>query len=190
MNKDNYKYSNDFTVLSIDPGLYNCGTAILNTNRVNEKKIIFVETIYTQKLLHLVRDVEYKYGTKTAREILIINQLCKLVDFYDINLIVSESAFINPSRPAAYGALVEVITAIKLRVAIIKNIPFISIAPSIIKNTMGVAGGSKDKLLMKYALKQFEIEGKVINEKKINLDLLDEHSIDAVCIGLSYLNSI
>ncbi len=83
--------------------------------------------------------------------------------------------------PNAFGALTEIMLAIRRACWRFDPIlPLNVIDPSSVKKFMGVKGTSKDKSAMTRALMAKQ---ELANPSGIPLADLDEHSIDALCVG-------
>ena len=64
---------------------------------------------------------------------------------------------------------------------------FILVSPSAVKVNMGVSSGSKDKDDMTRALKN---RSNVLYAPGVNFSSFSEHTIDATCIGLYFLDNM
>lgn len=98
--------------------------------------------------------------------------------------IACESPFINRRRPNAYGALVEVICAI--RYAVFQYDVWCQLSmfdPPTVKKAVGVSGktgGPDGKRLMQKAVLEMPI---FCYNGEIPIELLDEHAIDALAVA-------
>ena len=174
-------------ILSIDPGTSYTGICIADLFSDDILRVRFVETINAERLAKHLRDIEHIYGARYARILAIGNQLQHLLELYSPDVIVSEAPFYNPSRPQAYGALVEVVTMLKTTVCRYNSsLTFVSIDPSTVKKGVGVSGASGDKDLMKLALQKCNI----LYEAYLNPNSFDEHSVDAVAVAFGYCKTI
>ena len=177
----------NYKMLSIDPGLNNTGIAIFEID-YNTKIINSIEayTILTNKLYNNTgldeeffteRKIKLYKLKRAIQEILILKNPC---------IVACESPFFNPMRPMAYGALLEVLSIIHSSIIEYNsNIPFISVEPLLVKKIIG-AGMMKGKLDVKEAVKNNK---SIISKLRNNIELLDEHSIDAIAVGYTFLNT-
>lgn len=168
-------------VLSIDPGTTNTGIAVLDIDDQDHIHLLFVTTVDGSQYLNQYRDVEYIHGTRYARLYAINKQLLEIIQTYQPDIVGSEAPFYNPRNPGAYGALVEAITL--YRTTVFNNCPsmgFLTVAPSIAKQALKVKGTSSNKSDMTQGL----LKSKLSYEPSINVSLLDEHSVDAIAVGI------
>lgn len=173
-------------ILSVDPGSINTGISILELDKDNNIKIIFVDTFNAKNYLKLSKDILEIHGSRFTRINGICNYFNKIIDIYKPDCIASEAPFYNPKNPGAYGALVEVVTSLKLTAFNLDNtLPFELIPPSNVKNAFGVNGGSGDKELMRLALSKLNISYELSS-----FDSLDEHSIDSIAVGVAKIKEL
>lgn len=173
--------------MSIDPGLNNCGVCIYDieykTNRVIS---IYAFTLVIEKVKDLSGlDIE-SFSERVVKLYKLKEILKSVLLTYSPSFVVCESPFFNRFRPTAYSALVEVLSVIRSSVIEYNsNISFNTLEPLLIKKIVG-AGMMKGKLDVKQAVSQ----NKFIMERLIvDLNTLDEHAIDAIAIGFSFLNT-
>lgn len=179
---DQYK---SFTILGIDPGLNNTGVAVFQIDAYSRMiQSIVAFTINTNRLvdttgiddeLHTDRIIKlYKLKQSIQTTIAQVNPV----------VIACESAFYNPKFPMAYPALVEAIDFIQsAAIEVNGNIVFRTIEPKVIKKIVG-AGMDKGKLDVKAAVANTP---SLMQALQMNLELLDQHSIDAIAIGYTFL---
>lgn len=179
---DQYK---SFTILGVDPGLNHTGVAVFQIDAYNRLiQSIIAFTIHTNQLadttgiddeLHTDRIIKlYKLKHSIQETIVKVNPV----------VIACESPFYNTKFPMAYAALVEAIDFIQsAAIEINGNIFFRTIEPLLVKKTVG-AGMTKGKLDVKTAIANTP---HLMRALQMNLDLLDEHSIDAIAIGYTFL---
>ena len=110
-------------------------------------------------------------------------RLAKLLLMYKPDKIVSESPYLG-KFPASFAALVELLYAFRLTVFDYNpSIYMFTIDPPTVKKHMGVKGTSSDKTLMQQGLKK-----KKINYNEYRFLDLDEHAVDAMCVGLTFVS--
>ncbi len=89
-----------------------------------------------------------------------------------------ESPFYNSRMPAAFGSLVKTLEYIKNACMLYdSHMLFSTIDPSTAKKTIGVSGGSKDKMDMLRGLEKLDFY------KKIHFEEITEHAVDSVAIA-------
>lgn len=171
------------TILSIDPGVNSCGLSIIELNRDDSIKLLKVETLYPEKLIHLYKDIDFIHGPRFTKVSIITKYIFNLLLDYEVDKVVSEMGYYNPKRPGAFAALIEIISAIRYTVFSYSNsTTFDVIDPSSIKNAVSVGGGSSDKNDMKTAILNY----KNIEYNNIEISNLDEHSIDSIAVGIAF----
>lgn len=184
---DNYNY---VSILAIDPGLNNTGVAhLLIDHAKNEIVSLEATTIVTN---NLPNNTGLSLSIHTERKIKLHklkNCIIGYIEHLKPSVMVCESSFYNPYMPTAYKALIESITAIQeALIETNNNIPFLMIEPLLIKKTVGGLKGIKGKSVIRDCIRNIDELYKLLGH---NLDILDEHSIDAIAIGYTYfkLNS-
>lgn len=169
-------------ILSIDPGTYYTGVAIMDLNHLGEINIRFVETIDSGHLSLNMGDVVYVHGDRFARILAITHQITNIINQYQPNVVVSESPYMG-RFPAAYGALVEVLSMIRLTIYHHNpSMGFLTIEPSAVKQAFNVKGTSGDKNLMYLSLLKLNL----VFDTYLHQRKFDEHSIDAIAVGYAH----
>lgn len=172
-------------MVAIDPGLSTCGVAIYELDTLNKDIVsITAFTIENDKLddsSGLFLDIVTERYVKIHK---LCNAICKVVQAVDAKIVVSEAPFYNRFMPMAYGALLEVVSSIQRSVTDISNdILFTSYAPQQVKMAVGVAGKKGKDIVKESIEKLLQVFPKIVSE----YELLDEHSIDAIAVGFTFL---
>lgn len=173
-------------IIGIDPGSTTLGFSVLEYDARTLKIIrTYAYTFNAGKMKLNLLDIE-SHSERYAR----IYELMEAIygGFVDLqpNFVICESPFMAMRRPQAYGALVEVVFAI--RSALRKYDPIMSldlIDPPSAKNAVGAAGNAKKEQVFA-ALKK--ILGEIHFDEELSgcsFDDLDEHSIDGIAIAYS-----
>lgn len=168
------------TIVGIDPGTTKLGFAQLHYN-VDNYDIVGceAETLLGEKLPGSDW-LESLYGARFRRIEAYREVLKYRFDLASPVIIASESPFINVKRPAAYGALTEIVYAIKLAVVAHNSWrPLHLLPPSMVKNAVG-AKGNADKDAMQVALSKLPA---IASTCMSSISALDEHSIDALAVA-------
>ncbi len=169
-------------VIGIDPGTNCCGFAIFSIG-LHTHTVSLVEA-HTVKRGPLLKGHDSEVELSDERFVVIkeyAKHLMGLLETYNPILVGSEGPYLG-SFAQTFAALREMLIAFKATVyKFCRVVPFNVQAPSIIKTHMGVKGTSGDKTAMTSALKArkditYPCEGYI--------DTLDEHSVDAGCVGL------
>lgn len=172
-------------IIAIDPGINTTGIAVVE--KINGTFHIY-ETHFlnnTRAFSKALKSVEKRQDSRFVRTIRIIEKIEEYVDIYNPQVIVTEAAFFNPRRPAAYTTLLEVIMGIKY--GIIKDLkrPFREIPPKLVKRLFA-KNGNAGKEVMEDKLKEYIRDKIVVLDKSIDLKDLTEHEIDAIAVGCSF----
>ena len=172
------------TIGSTDPGTTNLGLSFLDIDPITLDLVKVRATSYkSERLVEFNDDIAYAHSDRIAR---ICAQGDNLLQQFIENkpfVICSESPFFYRLRPGAFGALMEILFAI--RNAAIRYDPmvrFFLYEPSTVKKALGAGFVGKDT-----------VRASVAGNKEImaalegSLDDLDEHAIDATCVGYTHL---
>lgn len=172
-------------MVAIDPGLNTCGVSIFELDTLN-KNIVSISsfTIETEKLsddsclfLDLVSD-------RFVKIYKLCNCLRRIIEITNAKIVVSEAPFYNRLMPMAYGALLEVVSSIQKTVVSVSNdVQFEMYAPQLVKKHVGAAG-KKGKDIIKESIEKIP---HLLNKVVSDYSLLDEHSIDSIAVGHTYL---
>lgn len=182
-------------VFSLDPGTTNLGLANIKYNLKTRTILsVWAHTLNSDKLPH-INEFDSENHTERAERIYRLS-ICtiKYMEWFNPHILVCEAPFFNRMRPGAYSALVECITTLRLCINNVRpDLPFNLIEPSLIKKMVGAY------LIAKKDSVKDQVREAVLSKPELtsvmNLDNrlynsaydLDEHSIDAIAIGYSYL---
>lgn len=170
------------SILSIDPGTTNLGYAIIKIN-ITTTEIIeaFAWTVDATRLVFYREDIIPTHSEKFARIISHKQNLKNVLDFYKPLIVVSETPFFNMKRASAAGPLYELLTTVEQTIyEWDKYKPLYKIDPKTVKKTVGASHNAKKPEMR-------ECVSKVKELSCACLDLLDEHSIDALAVGYAYV---
>ena len=170
-----------YNLIGIDPGLNTTGVAILKVDS-RTMRILSVEafTLASAKLVDRTgMDPEY-FTERTIKLYRLKAAIQWVLGQYGPIAVGCESPFYNRLMPMAYGALLEVLNVIYSSIIEYNpNIYFQTVAPLLVKKHVG-SGGQKGKLDMKNCLRNLP---EIMNVMAVDLESLDEHSIDAISVG-------
>lgn len=168
-------------IVSIDPGSNNCGFAVLTLDLNNRK--ISIDVAHTLKGNDAKKNIkmhEPRFGNRETRNLGYGLHLESLIKPNDPVCVVCEAPYAQ--FIATYKALVEQNTVFRCVVwNWDRRTPFQLLEASKVKANMGVNGNSGDKLLMKEAL---ALRKDVTYASELNIETFDEHTVDAICVGL------
>jgi Holliday junction resolvasome RuvABC endonuclease subunit len=177
-------------IVGIDPGSETLGVCLLFFNVVTMQVNRILPRTYIGSRLPAEPMLCILHSDRVSRIKSHENNLLNIMIENNPIAIASEAPFYNPRRPNAYGALVEVICAI--RSAVIQysdTVKLYHIPPSNVKRAIG-AKGNADKDTVKLGISNIP---EIVNNLSIPLSMIDEHSADALAVAyyqfLSYRDS-
>lgn len=180
------------TVVGIDPGSDTLGVGFLTFN------VQTLEIVSTQALtLNGTRNGRGSFATQIHGDRMgRINshkwELSRIFTAASPVSIACESPFMSRRMPAAFGALTEVVCAVR-EAAMLYDAwkPLVMIDPPTVKRAVGVSGktgGPEGKKLMLQAL--LVMEQALHYDGDVPMRLLDEHSIDALAVAYCHYNQL
>lgn len=172
------------TIAATDPGTTNLGLSFLDIDPLTLDLIRVRATSYkSERLFDYDPDVIDNHSDRIAR---VCAQSANLLQQFRENkpfVICSESPFFYKFRPQAYGALMEILFAIRhAAISYDKMVRFFLYEPSKVKKALGAGYVGKDTVRASVAGNE-EIMAALVG----SLDDLDEHAIDATCVGYTHL---
>lgn len=174
-----------FTLLAIDPGLNNTGIAIF-TVQLDPFKILSI-TATTLKAERLIDDSgldDEDFIERLHKRYCMGNALRNILESTNPCIVASESPFFDRRKPGSFAVLTEVLTTLFDTVVQYNPlIRFSMIPPLSVKMVLGVAG-QKGKEVVRTAM---ETTQPIMDALKDELNLLDEHAVDAIGVGYTYL---
>jgi Holliday junction resolvasome RuvABC endonuclease subunit len=174
-----YKY------IAIDPGINTCGFAIYTIDSENGD-IMEIEafTVHSSRLHNTTGYFEPYYSDRFIKLSKLKLYLVDLVRVISPVVVVCEAPFYNPSRPGAYGSLVELVGSFQQAVCEFNsNIFFTSLPPMSVKKEVNASTNNQDKQDVKAGVSKIQsITSALVN----TLDELDDHAIDAIAVGYAY----
>lgn len=181
---DSYRF---YRIIGIDPGSMHTGFSVFEIDTVM-RRIHSIEafTLHLEQLVNRTGlDDEY-FGDRLIRLMKLKYGVCDFVSRIRPWAVACESPFYNRRRPMAYGVLLETLSYIHAAVMEVDTrIFFKTIEPLIVKQSVG-AGIQKGKIDMRYCVENNIEIMQVLNS---DIDLLDEHSIDAIGVGYSFIKN-
>ena len=175
----------NFTLLSIDPGLNNVGIAIYEIE-TQPFKILSIQA-FTLKSERLIDDScldDEDHTERVHKRYMMGRSLTKALQQYRPDVVASESPFFDRRKPGSFAVLTEVLTTLfDAVVAFNPLIKFVMISPQSVKMTLGVAG-IKGKEVVREAM---EKQQEIITVLQDPLETIDEHAIDAIAVGYSWI---
>ena len=177
-----------FDIIGIDPGSKCTGYSIYTINS-NTLDIIKVNafTVEAYKSNYYSKEYSNTYNDKYSRFNAMNREFMDILEYYRPAMVFIESPFFNSFTPNAFSVLTELLQLYKLTLIDYNNrIPFITVDPPTAKKSIGAKGNAK-KDDMTLALDRIKDSINLLPD----INLLDEHSIDACAIGYwGYINYI
>jgi len=167
-------------VLSVDPGTTHTGFAIVEKDLSTGE--IHVPMAFTVHRKDLVRNKPFLSEQYEEREVAVMGyslSFRNLLLTWEPTVVAVETSYME-RFPQAFKALNELsISFIRETMSWDPTVPYKKVTPSAAKVAMGVKGNSSDKDHMRQAL--FGMPGVWLPQYA---SALDEHAVDAICIGL------
>lgn len=179
------KNLDEYNIVAIDPGLTTTGVAIFTINNIADTiKNVTAFTLNSDKLPNSMDLSPEIYTERVIKLHKIKSAIVKILYDYKPIGVACENSFYNRFRPMAYGSLLEVINTIQAAVIEYNtNVVMRLIEPLLVKKMVDAQPkGGKEAVLE--GVRKVPL---IMNNLDVNIDLLDEHSIDALAIGYSYL---
>lgn len=171
-------------MVAIDPGLNNIGIALYSFD-LRPVRIRSIEA-FTIKSDRVPDHIELDADTNAAdylKRLRMVRAVIHTVKRFNPSLVVSESPFFNHRTPGSFATLTLVMNDIFRECHVYDpNIGIASLAPLLVKQTLGVAG-QKGKDVVKEALVSFS---EIMEPLQTAIEVMDEHAIDAVAVGYTY----
>lgn len=174
-----------FTLLAIDPGLNNTGVAVF-TVQIDPPALLRIEaeTLKADRLINTSGLDDEDYIERVHKRYAMRSALLKFLRHYRPDVTACESPFFDRRKPGSFAVLSEVLTTLFDTVTgHHPSVRFTLIEPLTAKAVLGVAG-QKGKEVVKVAISELP---SILEALEGSLDDLDEHAIDAVGIGVTYL---
>jgi len=168
------------TIIGIDPGTEKLGVSYIDFSVVDMHIYQCGALTLTGSKLPRGDWTAAMHGDRYSRINALEEELVNIFDEKRPLIFAIEAPFINRLRPAAYGALVEVVCAV--RSAMHKHSPWKflnSTSPSSVKQGIGAPGNADKEVVKKCILKIDEL----VTTCESQLNQLDEHSIDALAVA-------
>lgn len=171
-----------YRIVSIDPGTDTLGTAVIDIDL--EHRQVGVAEVYLFKGSQLQRhfpQVAQIHGDRMARLMGHEENLLGFFQYARPHCVISEAPYYG-RLATPFAALTECVSAIRRAVYRYDPLmPLYLIDPASVKKNVGVSGKSNDKTLMTQALLRLKELG---NPSGIPIADLDEHSVDAIAVGV------
>lgn len=174
-----------FNIISVDPGLSNLGLSIFTVKASIHNYSI--QSIYSETLRPNSCYERYEHHDNNSTKYNeLLNYLSWKINVNKPIAIVSEDSFYYESMPAAFKSVTTAICALRSAISMTnRNIMFQTLAPLNVKKHIGVS--VKGKEAVKAAVLSLPDLQPVLPN---NFEYLDEHAIDSIAVGYSYLKQL
>lgn len=168
-----------YRIVGIDPGTSTLGISVIEVDSSGNLSLVWCETIKGARFLKKYPDLEEVHGSRFTRLYGYKHWLYEFFQNWQPNAVVCEANFMG-RFPAAYAALTESVMVIREAALMYDvNISFTTIDPPSVKVSVGVPGKSKDKELVRQAIRNLPLKYTLPQR----LPNLDEHSCDSIAVG-------
>ena len=179
--------SHEASIVGIDPGTVNFGVATLTFDLTTFKPTRCEARTLDGERLPGSDWSELIHGARYRRVEALKAQLVKIFDADQPVFVCSESPFYSKRQPNAFGALTEVICAIREAVKLYSLWkPLLLVDPPRVKQAVGASGNAKKDGVLAALKKQTEL----MDALTCPIDDLDEHAIDAIAVAFYVLNKL
>lgn len=180
--------STAYRIIGIDPGSDTLGFAVLEIDLLSgESQLLEASTFSGYDLRFELPHVLEIHGARHARIWGHQQNLERQFKIHRPDTVLSESPFMG-KFPQAFATLTEVMTAIRRSIYLYDPLmPLETVDPPTVKQAVGVKAKKTDKNDVKIGLLKIDW---LNNPHEIDLESLDEHSVDAICVALTKINSL
>lgn len=174
--------------IAIDPSTKRMGVSIIDINLAETEKfkLQWVETIHGEKLEHY-SSVNYDDdGAVQSRIHGLSKSYRQLLEFFKPTIAVCEDNFLGAS-PDTFKRLIEAVSLLRMETESYgEGLYMVNVPPRAAKETVGANFKGTQKEDVTKGIKKY----KAIDLNGHDLDVLDEHSIDAIAINLNVCERI
>lgn len=177
-------------VLSFDPGLTLAGWAVLDYNLTDGTIIVHrfgdISPSKIASRVNMSEQVE-KFGKRIISLDILEDMVKKLYDEYKPDYVASEDAFFCPATPNAFASLLHWLNTIELLLFKQYQKPLVKISPRSVKQCITGSGGTQGKLPMHDAIMS---DSQIVFKQKKSQEEMNEHSVDAISVGVCFIRTI
>lgn len=172
-----------FRICGIDPGSDTLGLSLVQVDLLSGEVDLLESSTYTgSSMLKQYPLLVEIHGARTARLWAHQDNLERQFKIHRPHAVYSESPFLG-RFPQAFAALTECITAIRRATFLYDPLMQLNLVdPPTVKLAVGVKAKGTDKNDVKKGLQKVEW---LNNPNGINIESLDEHSVDSICVALT-----
>jgi hypothetical protein len=176
--------SSHYRIVGIDPGTDTLGASVLDVDLATREVLLLESNTFEgARLAQNYSNVAAVHGDRLARLIAHEDNLYGYFVYLQPHSVIAESPFLR-KFPQAFAALTECISHI--RRAVLRYdpfMPFLQIDPPTVKLAAGVKHKGSTKDDVKRGLQQLIANGSILNPNAIDIEALDEHSVDSIMVA-------
>lgn len=174
-----------FKLIAIDPGLNNIGIAIFEAS-LNPFKIVRInaQTLQSHRVVENDGLDDECFPERAVKRYRMLNAYRSILERELPHRVVCESPFFDRRKPGSFAILTEIMVGLfDTLISFNPNIPFSTVEPLLVKHTLGVAGQKGKDVVREAMVKQKDL----LSVLSQDINKLDEHAIDAIGVGYTYL---
>ena len=174
-----------FRIMALDPGLTTTGWSILDRDSETGDLTVFkTGELHPSPTVDRkdYRDEVERFDKRTMSLTVLRSEVTKLIEMFSPDACTCEDAFINPKRPAAYGALCMIICTVKLLCRDVARKPLITIPTKIAKLEIAHSGSSGKLDVISAVSNNPHIKFR----DEIEKTQMSEHVADSIAVGYAY----
>jgi Holliday junction resolvasome RuvABC endonuclease subunit len=172
-------------LFAIDPGTNFLGLSVFyldpSTFEILE---IIPQTIVVEHVEQDDTDPSQTYGARFIKMLKIKQAYETYLTRYQPGIVVCEAPFYNRLRPSAFAPLIETLQTLKLSTYnLLPQTEFLLVEPTVVKKGIGAHYIADKETVRQVVLARTDLQ----SLSKRDFATLDEHSIDSLAIGYTYL---
>ncbi len=177
-----------YRIMAIDPGSREMGLTIMDVDlETMHKHVVFCDTFYTDFIMRSRVRHMHSYQDETYQRLALLHEIItdKLHQF-NPSCFVTEGYYFR-RMVTAYRSLAECCLMARNAVDEYGGIEFFVYEPSVVKQSVGVKGGEKDKTVLMDIIKDLP---DISFGNYIDLNALDSHACDSVAVAYTRATNI
>jgi Holliday junction resolvasome RuvABC endonuclease subunit len=176
-----------YKILGIDPGLNHTGVSIFTLDQFSSILEIEAHTLHIERLPNCTEYDPIEHSERFIKLSKLYWLMHEAILTHQPVSIAIEAPFYNRKFPAAYGALLEVVSYVYQSVVDVNpNIYFKAIEPIVVKQAVH-AGIKTGKLDVADSIRKIP---EIMRALRGDFDTLDEHAVDSIAVAYAFLKHI
>lgn len=172
-------------LFAIDPGTNFLGLSVFFIDPVSFAILEIVpQTLVVESIEQDDTDPAQTYGPRFLKMLKIRSAYEAYLEQYLPGTVVCEAPFYNRLRPSAFAPLVETLQTLKLSTySLLPQTEFLMVEPTVVKKGIGAHYIADKEAMRQAVLARTDLQAL----SKQDFSKLDEHAIDSIAIGYTYL---